>query len=37
MASILNRKDTNMTEGNIIQHLVRFSVTLLIGNIFQDL
>ena len=37
MASILNRKDTNMTEGNIIQHLVRFSVPLLIGNIFQVL
>lgn len=37
MASFCNRKDTNMTEGNIIQHLVRFSVPLLIGNIFQVL
>mgnify|MGYP000958326120 FL=1 len=37
MASFFNRKDTNMTEGNIIQHLVRFSVPLLIGNIFQVL
>jgi putative MATE family efflux protein len=37
MTSFFNRKDTNMTEGNIIQHLVRFSVPLLIGNIFQVL
>lgn len=37
MASFFNRKDTNMTEGNILQHLVRFSVPLLIGNIFQVL
>jgi putative MATE family efflux protein len=37
MASLLERKDTNMTEGGILRHLIAFSVPLLIGNIFQIL
>lgn len=31
------RKDTDMTEGSILRHLIIFSVPLLIGNVFQQL
>ena len=31
------RRDVDMTEGNIIRHLVMFALPLLIGNIFQQL
>ncbi len=37
MASFFRRKDTNMTEGSIMWHLIAFAVPLLIGNIFQIL
>lgn len=37
MASLLGRKDTDMTEGSIMRHLINFAVPLLIGNIFQIL
>ncbi len=30
-------KDTNMTEGSIIKHLIMFSLPLLLGNVFQQL
>lgn len=35
MASLLTRKDTNMTEGSITRHLVSFAMPLMVGNIFQ--
>lgn len=35
--SIGGQRDVNMTEGNIVRHLVDFAVPLLIGNIFQQL
>ena len=31
------RQDVDMTQGNIIGHIVRFSIPLLIGNLFQQL
>jgi len=31
------RKDVDMTEGNIINHIVMFALPLLVGNIFQQL
>ena len=31
------RKDVDMTEGNIIRHIINFAFPLLIGNIFQQL
>ncbi len=31
------RKDTDMTEGSIVRHLIMFSLPLLVGNIFQQL
>ena len=37
MASILHRRDTDMTQGNIPRHLIIFSIPLLIGNVFQQL
>ena len=37
MASLFGRRDTNMTEGSIMRHLITFAVPLLIGNIFQIL
>lgn len=37
MASLLKRRDTDMTEGSIIRLLVTFAVPLLIGNLFQQL
>jgi Na+-driven multidrug efflux pump len=37
MASLLGRRDTDMTEGGITRHLIMFAVPLLIGNIFQIL
>lgn len=33
----LKRKDTDMTSGSIIKHLIIFSIPLLIGNVFQQL
>ena len=31
------RKDVDMTQGNILSHIIRFAFPLLIGNIFQQL
>ena len=31
------RRDTDMTTGNVFGHLIRFSIPLLLGNIFQQL
>ena len=31
------KRDTDMTEGNIIRHIIAFSVPLLLGNLFQQL
>ncbi|MBQ8368572.1 MAG: MATE family efflux transporter [Clostridia bacterium] len=31
------RRDVDMTEGNIVQHIVLFALPLLVGNIFQQL
>lgn len=38
-ASVLRRKkqDVDMTEGNILRHIINFAVPLLIGNLFQQL
>ena len=36
MASLLKRRDTDMTEGSIVRHLALFAVPLLIGNLFQQ-
>ena len=33
----LGRKDIDMTEGNILRHLITFAIPLLLGNIFQQL
>lgn len=33
----IKRKDTDMTEGSILRHLITFSIPLLVGNIFQQL
>ena len=35
--AITRRHEVRMTEGNIIRHLIRFALPLLIGNIFQQL
>jgi Na+-driven multidrug efflux pump len=37
MASFFGRRETNMTEGSIVRHLITFAVPLLIGNLFQQL
>ena len=37
MTTLHARKDPNMTEGSIVAHLIKFSVPLLLGNIFQQL
>ena len=37
MASVLKRKDTDMTEGSIPMLLISFTLPLMIGNIFQQL
>lgn len=37
MASLLKRRDTDMTQGGIIRLLVAFALPLLIGNLFQQL
>ena len=37
MASLLRQGDTDMTTGSIPRHLIRFSIPLLIGNLFQQL
>ena len=37
MASALKRRDTDMTSGSIVRHLISFAIPLLIGNIFQQL
>lgn len=37
MASLFGRRETNMTEGSIVKHLITFAVPLLIGNLFQQL
>ena len=34
---LLGRKDVDMTEGNILRHLIAFALPLLLGNIFQQL
>ena len=31
------RKDVDMTEGNIVNHIIMFALPLLVGNIFQQL
>lgn len=31
------KRDINMTEGNIVRHIIAFSVPLLLGNLFQQL
>lgn len=33
----LGKKDVDMTEGNILRHLIAFALPLLLGNIFQQL
>ena len=33
----LKKKSVDMTEGNIVKHIVLFALPLLIGNIFQQL
>ena len=35
--AILKKKSVDMTEGNIVKHIVLFALPLLIGNIFQQL
>ena len=35
--AIGGQRDVDMTEGNIVRHLIGFAVPLLIGNIFQQL
>ena len=35
--SFLSRRDVDMTEGNIIRHIITFALPLLVGNIFQQL
>ena len=35
--SVLRRRDTDMTSGSIVKHLLLFAVPLLIGNAFQQL
>ncbi len=37
MVSILRRRDTDMTQGNIPRLLISFAIPLLIGNLFQQL
>lgn len=37
MASVLRRKDTDMTAGSIPRLLITFAIPLLIGNLFQQL
>ena len=37
MASVLQRKDTDMTYGSIPRLLITFAIPLLIGNLFQQL
>ena len=37
MASILRRRDTDMTQGSIPRLLIAFAIPLLIGNLFQQL
>ena len=32
-----NRKSVDMTEGNIIHHIVSFAIPILIGSLFQQL
>ena len=34
---ISKKRDVDMTQGNIIGHIIRFSIPLLIGNLFQQL
>ena len=34
---IRKKQDVDMTQGNIIGHIIRFSIPLLIGNLFQQL
>jgi len=31
-----HRQDVDMTEGNVMGHLIRFAIPLLVGNIFQQ-
>ncbi len=33
----MSRRDVDMTEGNILRHIILFSIPLLIGNLFQQL
>ena len=35
--SVLHQRDTDMTSGSIVRHLLVFAVPLLIGNVFQQL
>lgn len=37
MASVLKRRDTDMTEGSISRLLIYFALPLMIGNVFQQL
>lgn len=37
MASVLKRRDTDMTEGSITRLLIYFALPLMIGNVFQQL
>ena len=37
MASVLKRRDTDMTEGSIPRLLIYFALPLMIGNVFQQL
>ena len=38
LKSLFKKKETvDMTEGNILSHLIRFAIPLLIGNLFQQL
>lgn len=34
---LTNRRDVDMTEGNITRHIISFAIPLLLGNIFQQL
>ncbi len=35
--SLIRRQDVDMTDGNIVGHIIRFAIPLLLGNIFQQL
>lgn len=36
-AILRKRQDVDMTQGNILGHIIRFAFPLLIGNLFQQM